>query len=86
MKRISRELFLNDKLKFHPVGLKLAQFISKMGPTSAYFSVILYDDGANKNFLVKKEGFPFVELDWMIYSCMRTWARTIITSGITFRT
>lgn len=56
-----------------------------MGPSSTYFSAIVYQEGNGLRFLNKDQEFPFVEFDWMVYCSMRSWAKTIITSGTTLR-
>jgi hypothetical protein len=54
-------------------------------PESGYFSTILYESEDKKYFLKKDQNFPFIPLDWTMYTMMRTFARTIVTSGLTLR-
>lgn len=81
-----RRLRLPASLLEHPVAIRLSQYIESMGPTSVYLSTIVYHDhNGIRKFLTKDDDFPFVEFDWLMYCCMRSWAKTIVTSGATVR-
>lgn len=56
-----------------------------LGPTSGYFSSVLFQDKNKTYYLLKDKDFPYIPLDWSIYTLMRVNAKTIITSGSTLR-
>lgn len=80
-----RQLRLPLSLQNNPVAAKLKGYLEMLGPTSGYFSCVVFED-KNKNYFLKKDkDFPYIHFDWSIYTLMRVNAKTIITSGSTLR-
>jgi hypothetical protein len=72
-------------LKGNKTISKVKAFIEQLGRNSGYFSFVLYERDNKKYFLKKDEKFPFISFDWTVYIMIRTYAKTIITSGLTLR-
>jgi hypothetical protein len=56
-----------------------------LGNKSGYFSFLLYSRDDKQYFLNKDQKFPVIYDDLIMYSMMRCFAKTIITSGLTLR-
>lgn len=63
----------------------IRNYVSKLGSSSGFFSCILFSQNNKHYFLKKDQDFPYVPLDWTMYTLLRVAAKTIITSGPTIR-
>lgn len=80
-----KQLRLPLSLQNNPVATKIKSYLEKLTPSSGYFSCILYENQNRNYFLKKDDNFPYIHLDWSMYTLMRVNANTIITSGSTLR-
>jgi len=80
-----KHLKLPLSLANNPTANKIRGFIERLGPNSSYFSCLLYEKDHKKYFVNKDNDFPLIKMDWSIYTMMRVYAKTIVTSGSTLR-
>lgn len=76
---------LPPSLANNQIANKIRDYVCKLGPNSGFYSCILFNKNHEYYFMNKSQGFPYIQFDWSMYNLMRISAKTIITSGITFR-
>ena len=80
-----RQLKLPLSLRNSKTANTIKSYISLLGPTSGYFSAILFRKDNKCHFLLKDDQFPYVAFDWTVYTMLRVNAKTIVTSGVLMR-